>query len=121
MILCIMATGALSFILKAAGPGPRKEAFNGIPYKEVYLGKEIDQCSGSLTVKNKDNQWISIPRGHWKTVDVAIDGNGYWYWKCGTSIEKSRGVPNYRQRVIRLQIFHSQDNRAISWKCYDVL
>ena len=55
------------------------------------------------------------------TVDVAIDGNGYWYWQCGSSKERSRGEPNYRQRVKRLKISHSADDRKILWECYDLL
>jgi hypothetical protein len=29
-------------------------------------------------------------------IDGAIDDNGYWYWRYGSSNERSRGVPNFR-------------------------
>ena len=44
--------------------------------QEVRLGYEIDQCSGVLSIRNKDNRSIYVPRGRWTTIDVAIDGNG---------------------------------------------
>lgn len=87
----------------------------------IFLGYEIDQCSAVLRVKNRNNHWATIPRGAWTTVDVAIDGNGYWYWRCGSTLEKSRGAPNFRARVKRLKVFHSPNSRKITWKCYDLL
>jgi hypothetical protein len=91
------------------------------PAQEVFLGTEIDQCSGSLTVKNRAGKWVAIPRGHKTVVDVAITGNGYWYWRCGSTLEKSRGEPNYRQRVKRLKVTHSTQDREIRWECFDIL
>jgi hypothetical protein len=89
--------------------------------QEVKLGSETDQCSGVLTVRNKHNQWITVPRGHWTTIDVAIDGSGYWYWRCGSTGERSRGASSFRQRVKRLKVFHSTNSRKITWWCYDLL
>jgi hypothetical protein len=89
--------------------------------QEIFLGLEVDQCSGQLLVRNRNNVFVAIPRGPLVTVDVAIDGQGYWYWRCGSSGERSRGEPNYRQRVKRLKITHSTDNRKITWRCFDLL
>ena len=89
--------------------------------QEVRLGYEIDQCSGVLSIRNKDNRWIYVPRGRWTTIDVAIDGNGYWHWRCGSSSERSRGSSNFRQRVKRLKVWHSTESRKITWWCYDLL
>jgi hypothetical protein len=89
--------------------------------QEIQLGFEIDQCSGLLTVRNRFGQWITVPRGRWTTIDVAIDGDGYWYWRCGSSGERSRGAPNFRPRVKRLKVFHSTESRKITWWCYDLL
>lgn len=89
--------------------------------QEIQLGYEIDQCSGSLTVRNRHGQYVSVPRGASKRIEVAIDGNGYWYWRCGSSGERSRGAPNFRQRVKVLRVLHSRENRKITWWCYDVL
>jgi hypothetical protein len=91
------------------------------PPQEVRLGYEIDRCSGELRVRDRRNRSIFVPRGRWTTIDVAIDGNGYWYWRCGTTREKSRGEPNYRQRVKRLKVWHSTYDRKITWWCYDLL
>jgi hypothetical protein len=90
-------------------------------FQEVQLGYEIDQCSGVLTVRNRFGRWVTVPRGQWTTIDVAIDGNGYWYWRCGGSNERSRGAPNFRQRVKRLKVWHSTGSRKITWWCYDLL
>jgi hypothetical protein len=89
--------------------------------QEVQLGYEIDKCSGLLTVRNRFGQWVTVPRGQWTVIDVAIDGNGYWYWRCGGSNEKSRGAPNFRPRVKRLKVLHSTESRKITWWCYDLL
>jgi hypothetical protein len=89
--------------------------------QEIFLGLEVDQCSGQLSVRNRNNVFVTIPRGPQVTVDVAIDGQGYWYWRCGSSGERSRGEPNYRQRVKRLKITHSTDGRKITWRCFDLL
>src|SRR5262249_33941260 len=82
------------------------------------LGYEIDQCSGQLTVLSKSHGWITIPRGQWRWVNVYPDGDGYWYWRCGDSFEKSRGESDFRQRVNWLRVFHSPNNRQITWYCY---
>ena len=58
--------------------------------QEVRLGYEIDRCSGSLTVHDRSGQYVFVPRGQWTTVDVAISGEGYWRWRCGSSNERSR-------------------------------
>jgi len=122
MVLFTLATGVVSynFISSAALP-ERANLPHNLPPNEAFLGQEIDRCSGALSVRNKSNQWVPVPRGKWVVVDVAIDGNGYWYWKCGGSSEKSRGVPNYRQRVKRLKIQHSVNDRKITWQCFDLL
>ena len=94
----------------------------GAPFpQEVFLGTEIDQCSGVLTVLNRARKWVRIPRGKKTVVDVAISGSGYWFWRCGTTGERSRGAPNYRQRVKRLKVTHSTENREIRWECFDLL
>ena len=89
----------------------------------VYLGAEIDSCGGVLHVKNRYDKWIKIERTKttYTTVDVAIDGDGYWRWRCGDSNEKSRGKPNYRNRVKRVRVNHSTNGRDIVWTCYDLL
>ncbi|MCM3877446.1 MAG: hypothetical protein NEA02_13655 [Thermoanaerobaculia bacterium] len=89
--------------------------------QEIWLGSESDHCGGVLHLKNRNNQWIKIERGNVTNVDVAIDGNGYWYWRCGSSNEKSRGTPNYRNRVKRLRVLHSENSRDIVFDCYDLL
>jgi hypothetical protein len=89
--------------------------------QEIFLGVEEDECSGQLPVFNRNFVLVTIPRGQIMTVDVAIDGNGYWYWQCGSSKQRSRGEPNYRQRVKRLKVSHSADDRKILWECYDLL
>ena len=88
--------------------------------QEIRLGRETDQCSGVLEVMNRYQRWQRVQRGSWTTVDVAIDGNGYWYWRCGNSTERSRGVENYRQRVKRLKVWHSTNDREITWLCFDL-
>ncbi len=90
-------------------------------FQEVTLGDETDQCSGRLTVLDRYNRWIFVPRGQLTTIDVAISGGGYWYWRCGNTIERSRGGSNFRQRVKRLKILHSPNNRKITWQCFDLL
>ena len=89
--------------------------------QQVFLGLEVDQCSGSLSVRNRSGQWIPVQRGRSTRIDVAIDGNGYWYWRCGSTGERSRGEPNYRPRVKRLYVYHSTNDRKITWRCYDLL
>jgi hypothetical protein len=89
--------------------------------QEIFLGYEHDACSGQLSVVDRNGVLVPIPRGSFKTVDVAIDGDGYWYWQCGSSKERSRGEPNYRPRVKRLKMFHDPDSRDIQWNCYDLL
>jgi hypothetical protein len=86
-----------------------------------YLGYEQDQCSGRLYVKNTSNTYVRIQRDdapHY--VDVHVDGDGYWYWKCGTTVERSRGESNWRNRVERLRVVHSTDSRQIGWWCYEL-
>jgi len=91
----------------------------------IRLGFEQDACGGLLKVKNRYNQWIKIerspPGGSHVMVDVAIDGDGYWYWKCGNSVERSRGASAYRNRVKRLGVFHTTEGRGNYWTCYDLL
>lgn len=95
--------------------------------QEVFLGNESDACNSVLRVKDRHNRWITIPREDSeglqtsRRVDVAIDGDGYWYWKCGASVERSRGASAYRNRVKRLNVIHANYNRRILWVCYDLL
>jgi hypothetical protein len=89
--------------------------------QEVFLGVETDQCSGSLSVLDRTEKWIPIRRGRKRVVDVALTGDGHWFWRCGTTLEKSRGEPNYRQRVKRLKVTHSTSDREIRWECFDLL
>lgn len=89
--------------------------------QEIPIGTEVDQCSGVLSVRDRFNQWIKVPRGAWTRIDVAIDGNGYWYWRCGNTLERSRGAANFRQRVKRLKVWHSTSSRKITWRCFDLL
>ena len=89
--------------------------------QEVFLGVEIDQCSGVLSVLDRAGKWVRVARGKKTLIDVAITGAGYWSWRCGTTREKSRGEPNYRPRVKRLKVTHSTENREIRWECYDLL
>jgi hypothetical protein len=89
--------------------------------QEIFLGIEHDACSGQLSVYDRYNVWVTIPRGQVTTVDVALTGEGYWLWSCGRSDERSRGDPDYRSRVKRLKILHSPDDRGIDWQCYDLL
>jgi hypothetical protein len=105
----------------APEPIEHSEAQARLTTQEVRLGYEIDQCSGSLTVQDRQGQYVSVPRGQWTTVDVAINGDGYWRWRCGSSNERSRGAPNFRQRVKRLKVWHSLNNRKITWWCFDLL
>jgi hypothetical protein len=91
------------------------------PAQEVFLGVETNQCSGSLSVRNRAGKLIPITRGVETVVDVAISGSGYWFWHCGTAVEKSRGGENFRQRVKRLKVTHSTGNREITWRCFDLL
>jgi hypothetical protein len=126
LTLLLVAVGTTSFHVNSKNISTLKQASTfrspvNHPFKEVFLGTEIDQCSGSLSVKDKNNQQVNVPRGHWKTIDVAINGDGYWFWNCGNTGERSRGAENYRQRVKRLKVFHSKNNRQITWKCFDLL
>jgi hypothetical protein len=102
-------------------PGVSEQAVAAAALQHVYLGYEIDQCSGQLKVKDKSGNWITIPRGQTTAVNVAPDGNGYWYWECGSSLEWSRGDSNYRQRVNHLHVYHSTENRQITWWCYQLV
>jgi hypothetical protein len=116
LILLTITAGLVAFATAAGNkkhPGEAKE-------QEIFLGTETDQCSGSLSVKNKNGQFVAIPRGKTTVVDVAIDGDGYWRWRCGNTNERSRGVPNYRQRVKRLKVLHSKNSREITWRCFDI-
>ena len=92
-----------------------------IAQQEIPLCTEIDQCSSVLWVRNRFGVRVKVPRGRWIRIDVAIDCNGYWYWWCGNSRERSRGAPNFRARVKRLKVWHSPNSRKITWRCFDLL
>jgi|OpeIllAssembly_1097287.scaffolds.fasta_scaffold649168_2 hypothetical protein len=109
----VVAVGLVVLDGLAATPARAEQA--------VYLGYEEDACGGVLYVRNRYNQWIKIERGAHPNVDVAIDGDGYWHWKCGNTNEKSRGASSYRNRVKRLNVTHSTNGRRIIWGCYDLL
>jgi hypothetical protein len=115
LILITVTAGLVSFITL-----PPTSYLSEVKEQEIFLGTETDQCSGSLSVKNKNGQFVAIPRGKTTVVDVAIDGDGYWRWRCGNTNERSRGVPNYRQRVKRLKVLHSKNSREITWRCFDI-
>ena len=86
------------------------------PLTAFFLGYEQDQCSGNLYVLNSSGSYQFIPRddaAH--TVNVHVDGNAYWYWKCGTSGERSRGESAWWNRVEQLRVVHSTDSRQIGW------
>jgi hypothetical protein len=83
---------------------------------ERAISTETDRCSGRLTVKDKNGKWVSIPREEWVTVDVQIDDDEYWYWRCGGTEERSRSGP----RVERLKVYHSTSSRKITWKCFEI-
>jgi hypothetical protein len=88
---------------------------------ETFLGNEFDKCSGQLSVRNSGNQFVVVQRGVLTAVDIVPDGNGYWYWRCGSSGERSRGASGFRQRVNRLKVLHSTTNRDITWQCFEVV
>jgi hypothetical protein len=121
LALAFSATPA-SAAPSASGSAPAVEAAAVTPQaQEIFLGDEFDKCSGSLSVKDRDGHYVPIPRGQWTRVEVAIDGSGYWRWKCGSSGERSRGELDFRQRVKVLYVWHSTNNRNITWHCYDLL
>jgi hypothetical protein len=86
----------------------------------TYLGHEADSCSSNLSVFSSSGTWVSITRGVYTWVDVNIDADGYWYWRCGTTVERSRGSSGYVHDVKRLEVLHSTDSRDIDWWCYNV-
>ena len=107
-----------------AAPASATPAASGVsatavkaPEQEIYLGTERDKCSGNLYVRDRWGSDVFIPRGSWTRVDVAIDGNSYWYWRCGNTWERSRGS----NRVKRLYVYHSTSSRSIWWDTYDLL
>ena len=94
---------------------------------EEYLGDEEDGCAGhfhghrpQLAVKNSAQDWINIPLNEFTTVDVTVNYEGYWWWKCGNTEEKSRGRSPWRRRVNRLKVLHKEDSGEILWFCYYV-
>jgi hypothetical protein len=89
--------------------------------QEVYLGSTLDNCGGQLSMKDRAGKWVRIPRGSKTSVDVAIDGGGYWRWRCGVTKERSRGGPNHRRRVKRLKVYRSEESWRIRFSCYDLL
>lgn len=60
-----------------------------IAEQEIYLGREQDACSGQLSVRDRNGTYVPITRGRQTVLDVAINGQGYWAWKCGSSSERS--------------------------------
>ena len=98
-----------------------RQMFRRLPRPRfTRLGHEIDQCSRTLYVRDRNNRWVRIRRGEWTSVFVAIDSNGYWRWRCGRTNERSRGSSSFRHRVKLLNIYHSTNSRQITWWCYDM-
>lgn len=83
----------------------------------IQLTTEYDACSGQLYVKNSAGQWKAITRGVRTTVYVKVDSSGYWYWRCGSTVEKSRAT--YLANLVNmLQVVHSTSGRGITWYTY---
>lgn len=83
----------------------------------LLLSITYDACSGQLYVANKYGQWQRIQRGVTTTVYVNVNSSGYWYWKCGSTLEKSRSsvLP---LSVNMLKVNHSTTGRTIKWYAY---
>jgi hypothetical protein len=121
MLLGLATTLATPASAATAGDSATQAAAVTPAATRVYLGYEEDKCSKTLRVLHRNGTWVTITRGVRTTVPVAIDGGGYWYWKCGSSLEWSRGASNYRQRVKEIDVVHSTRDRDIDWYLYDVI
>ena len=98
-----------------------RQMFRNIPRPRfVRLGAEIDRCSRTLFVRNRNGRLVRVRRGRWTLILVAIDENGWWRWRCGNTWERSRGRSSFRQRVKALHVYHSLNSRKIAWWCYDL-
>jgi len=112
---------AAAALLVGAGVTPAAAAPAPAAASQFFLGNESDACSGNLYVKNSDNVFVFIPRDdQYHRVDVHVDGNNWWYWRCGTTNERARGEPAWAFRVERLYVRHSTDSRDIAWACYEL-
>lgn len=110
LMLAVLIGGGL-----VVAPAPASAATN-------YLGVEWDNCSGNLYVRNSAGTYVYIPRNDSNYgVEVLLDGNGYWYWKCGSTGEVSRGSTPWRYRVDYLSVRHATDSREIRWRCYEIV
>jgi hypothetical protein len=85
----------------------------------IYLGTEIDQCSGRLEVYDRYEGWMEIRRNDTLYPVWVQLVDGYWTWKCNGTLEWSRGEPNVRHRVDYVRVAHSSGSRQITWRLFD--
>jgi hypothetical protein len=86
------------------------------PTTRIHLGQEYDKCGGStITVHAADGSRVPVGRGETKTIRVALNGDGWFYWDCDGDKERTR--PTWRDTNL---IICSRDaaGRGISWSCY---
>ena len=85
---------------------------------EVPLGTTSDMCrSGQLRILNSTGGLTDVPsNGALTIVDVNVNSEGFWTWKCGSSTERSRVTECPNIKVTRLKVTHS--NGRIVFRCF---
>jgi hypothetical protein len=104
----------------------KDEVLEQITYEEVALeepkqaavgrfkyGSTVDRCSGQLWVRRLDGD-VEVRRGEWYEYSTRTDSNGYFFWWCDDSFERSR-VFGGSSRPVFIQVLHDSSGRKISW------
>ena len=98
--------------------GPRPAGAPQAPARRQYLCHESDACGReNLTVQGVGGP-VTVHKGETKEVRIRLDGDGFFFWFCDDSRERTRPVNRETTLVV---VHRAASGRHIDWYCYKEL
>ena len=98
--------------------GPRPAAAPPAPARRQYLCHEGDACGREILTVEGVGGPVAVRKGETKEVRVRLDGDGFFYWRCDGSRERTRPVNRETTFVV---VHRAATGRHIDWYCYGEL
>ncbi len=96
--------------------GPRAKGEKvPVPKRRHFLCHEIDRCGHPALRVRGATEEVVVGKGETKEVRVQLDRDGWFYWYCGNSRERTR--PSDR-RTTFVVVTREPNGRRIDWYCY---
>jgi hypothetical protein len=98
--------------------GPRPRSAPPIPGRREFLCHESDKCGEPRLAVLGAAGPVEVGKGQTSEVHVRLNPDGWFFWLCDQSVERTRPVDRHTNVVVS----HRESNgRGIDWYCYNEL